>query len=269
MAEVSGGVDIFMLLETKAGVVKGESKDHSHTNEIQVMSVSYGASNPTKSTAGDGDWKPDIHDVVVASRSDAVCLPVLYQASISGTPFTKVTLSWRKAGAKNNSGEANGDYMQVRLINALISSYSVNSETGGATPTESISFTYQQVEFMYLQQNQQGVMADKVHKGWHVGKNKCGVVGADAARTKAGTGAPRRINNPAPAGIRKLQVAREDRRDMNDRKGTAPTGQVGGSLRAAAAAAGSARPSRATRSCGCFCSNFWRRWGTGSGRSTN
>jgi type VI secretion system secreted protein Hcp len=156
-----------MLLESaQSGVIKGESQDAVHPNEIQLEGFEYSVANPNKS-AGDGDWKPEFPPIkisVIPSRAS----PFLLQAAWDGRLFKRLTISCRKMGAKR-TGDANGDYLQWRFHNARVVDFQHKYDDD--TPSESVEFTYQTVEMIYIQQGQTGALEETFQRGWMVGKN--------------------------------------------------------------------------------------------------
>jgi len=159
---------VYMFLESaQSGVVKGESMDAMHPNEIQLLSFDVGVANPNKS-AGDGDWKPDFPPLkvsVIPSRAS----PFMFKAACEGTLFKRLTISCRKSGAAK-TGQANGDYMQWRFHNVRVVDYQHKCEDD--TPKEDVEFSYQVVEMVYIQQAQSGALDEMFQRGWMVGKNK-------------------------------------------------------------------------------------------------
>jgi type VI secretion system secreted protein Hcp len=168
MADNITATYVYMLLESaQSGIVKGESLDAAHPNEIQLESFDFGVANPNKS-AGDGDWKPDFPPLkvtVIPSRAS----PFLFKAACDGALFKRLTISCRKTGAKK-TGEANGDYMQWRFHNVRVVDYQLKVDDD--TPDETIEFSYQVVEMVYIQQSATGTLDDMFQRGWMVGKNK-------------------------------------------------------------------------------------------------
>jgi type VI protein secretion system component Hcp len=59
--------------------------------------------------------------------------------------------------------------MQWRLCNARVSSY----QLGGSAekPMETVSFSYESFEIVYIKQSQTGALDEKYQQGWAVGKN--------------------------------------------------------------------------------------------------
>src|SRR2546421_854972 len=105
-------VDIFLQIPK----VNGESADSGFKNAIEVLHWSWGLtqSGTTHTGAGSGAGKVNVQDLSFTKFVDTAS-PVLLQKCCDGTPFTKATLTLRKAGATPLV------YMVITLQNVLIS----------------------------------------------------------------------------------------------------------------------------------------------------
>src|SRR4029450_6240559 len=85
--------DIF----AKLGDIKGESTDAKHTDEIEVLSFSWGVTNPAPSGSGAGAGKATFKDLSITHHIDKAS-PKLLEACATGTHLKDATITHRKAG---------------------------------------------------------------------------------------------------------------------------------------------------------------------------
>src|SRR5215472_8307072 len=88
-------VDMFI----KIGVIKGESKDDTHKDEIDVLAWSWGESNSgtTHQGGGGGSGKVNVQDLSFTKWVD-LSTASLMQACTTGQHIDTATLTVRKAG---------------------------------------------------------------------------------------------------------------------------------------------------------------------------
>jgi type VI secretion system secreted protein Hcp len=157
-------VDYFI----KIGGIPGESKDSKHKGEIELVSFSWGATNPLAGGVGGGGGagKVQIQDFNFTKRTDKAS-PKLFLACAKGEHIKEAVLVARKAGG------APQEFLKIRFDEVVISSY----QTGGAAqgedaPFDQVSFGFGKIEFEYRPQKADGSLDDPVKAGWDVIKNK-------------------------------------------------------------------------------------------------
>lgn len=158
--------DYFLhLVDSKTGVVKGESQDSVFSEEIDVVSFNIQVTGPLLDAASASDGGScTFHEaefvVMVSAASNT-----LFTLCCTGEILKTVTLTCRKAGA----GKLN-PYLQWRFHRAQISDYTV---TGSAEmPTESIKVRYAKVEMAYTKQKGDGSMDGAPRTaGWDTDQN--------------------------------------------------------------------------------------------------
>ncbi len=127
----------------RGGDILGTSTDPTHLHWINVLSYQSGVSNPgTPTTSGKVTFEP----FSVTKQLDKAS-PQLSEAAALGRAYT-VTLQVCSLGAKEIC------FMQYTLENARVTA--VQDGSGGQNPTESVTFSYGQVKWQYLQQNPDG-----------------------------------------------------------------------------------------------------------------
>ena len=144
--------DIYLKIEG----VPGESVDADHKGEIEVMSWSLGASQPTSprfgGSAASGRMAqgapvspPQGPGAITVSKPYDPASVKLMQACAQGKHFPKATLTVRKAGGGQQ------EYMTYELENVMISSYSLSPQSGassgGDRPMESLSLNYTKITY--------------------------------------------------------------------------------------------------------------------------
>ena len=140
-------VDYFLKLDT----VEGESKATGHTNEIQVLSWSWGASNTSTigGSGGSGAGKADLSDLNIMMEFDK-SVAHLMQGLTKGTHFKTGVLAAVK------SGSGNKDYLIISLTELFVTSLQLSASS--EVPTVSLSLSYKTVKLEYKMQDAEGVL---------------------------------------------------------------------------------------------------------------
>ena len=133
-------VRMFMQIEG----IPGESTDKDHTNEIDVDSFSWGATQ-TGTSVGGGAGKVSFQDLHFVHKVDKAS-PKLFLATATGEPITKVELTVRKSGDKPL------EYIKIKMTDVIISSVSP-SASGDSIPTEQVTLNFAKYEIEYTPQD--------------------------------------------------------------------------------------------------------------------
>ena len=155
-------VDMFM----KVGDIKGEARDKSHGDEIDVLSWSWEMtqSGTTHSGGGGGAGKVDIQDMQFSKWVDKAS-PNLMMACSNGKHYPKAMLTVRKAG------ENPVEYMKITMENVLVTGV----ETGGRKDedklTETVRLNFAKVKTEYTPQADDGSAEAAVIYGWNIAEN--------------------------------------------------------------------------------------------------
>ncbi len=131
-------VDIFLKLDG----IKGESKDSKHKDEIDVLSWSWGITNPARGPAR-------LQEIVVVKHVDASS-PSLFDAVCSGDGIQDGQIVVRRAGDKAE------DYLKITMEDVQISSFTPAAGAGDALPMEQVSLSFQKVVLEYRRQREDG-----------------------------------------------------------------------------------------------------------------
>ena len=128
--------DAFLKLDG----IEGESADHKHKGEIEVLSFSWGISNTgaNASGGGGGAGKTTVHDFSIVKMIDATS-PLLFEKCCTGEHIGggQFTLVDRQTGL---------GFYKIRFDEILVSSVQPAANPGGGVPTESLSLNFTRIE---------------------------------------------------------------------------------------------------------------------------
>jgi type VI secretion system secreted protein Hcp len=131
-------VDYFLKLDG----IEGESADRDHKGEIEILSFSWGLSQPEEAggEGGAGTGKVTLQDFhFTASFSKAS--PQLMLACASGRHIKQGTLIGRTAT------KGNQQFYKVTLTDVLVSSYQTAGAGGEALPGEQFALNFAKIEY--------------------------------------------------------------------------------------------------------------------------
>lgn len=156
-------VDVFL----KLGDIKGESKDSKHPGEIDVLSWSWGISQPASMAAGGGRGagKANFSDLTFMHALDKAS-PVLMQKCASGDHIPEGTLVSRKAG------KGQQEYLIIKMNEILITS--IQPSGSSEHPLESVSLSCGKIDLEYKPQKDDGSLDAGLHFVYDIKANKEG-----------------------------------------------------------------------------------------------
>lgn len=156
-------VDYFLKLDG----IKGESFDAKHKDEIELVSFSWGVSNPTLVAAGGGGaaGKAQFTDFEVAAPV-SLASPKLFLACASGQHIKEGTLVVRK------SGEAQVEYLKFKLSDILVSSYQETGNNEEDRPLDVVAFNFAKVEMTYTSYDATGKARAVETASWDLKQGK-------------------------------------------------------------------------------------------------
>jgi len=136
--------DYYLLI---AGV-NGESQAQGMTNNIELDSWSWGASNPA-SLGGKGlaAGKPSLADLSVTFSLEAGSFTMVKDL-VTGAHVATTTFTGRKTGG----GGTPYNYLVITLTNCFITSFSTGGGSTG-TPSASLSIAYEKIQYQYYTQD--------------------------------------------------------------------------------------------------------------------
>src|SRR5512138_1737544 len=140
--------------------VEGESIHKDHKGEIEVLSWTWGVSNANLgSGTGSGKGKANASDLHFTHLYDKAS-PILAKKCAEGKHFPTVVMTARK------SGEGQKDFLKITMKEVFITS--VQPSGGGhGDIMESVSMSYQKIDFAYKPQDEKGALGGEVKFGWN------------------------------------------------------------------------------------------------------
>ena len=137
--------------------IDGESLDSKHKNWVDVLSFSWGVSQPS---SGSGQFTGHVvpEDFSFFHAVDKAS-PKLMLACAEGDPISTIQVSFRKAG----TGGGGIDYLKYSFFDVFVSSVhpggqsrAVQLKLEDALPMEEVSFNYGKVQIAYQPQDRSG-----------------------------------------------------------------------------------------------------------------
>jgi type VI secretion system secreted protein Hcp len=145
--------------------IAGESVDSKHKDEIDVLSWSWGESQPAAAgPGGGGAGKVAMNDLHVSANLSKAG-PELLLACASGKHLKSAVLTGRRGG------KVQAEFLSFSLSDVLVTAY----QTGGTTadaPLDSLSLSFSKIEMTYQQQSAKGGPGATTRAGWDRKANK-------------------------------------------------------------------------------------------------
>ncbi len=143
--------DMFLYLETnRAGVVKGESVDASHPNEIQVLDWSWGMTSSHQVGGAGTATRMALSELHIHKRADSATT-ALMSVMRTNDVVKKGVLSVRKAGGNPV------DYLIITIERGRITSLDIRSDmSDGPHVIEHLTFAFEKIEVVYVPQDDKG-----------------------------------------------------------------------------------------------------------------
>lgn len=140
-------MDMFIRI----GTLKGESRDKTHAEKIDVLAWSWGMSNSGSAHTGGGAGagKANVQDLSITKYIDKSS-PALMLACCKGTHYDDAELIVRKAG------DTPLEYVKVTLSEVLITAVSTGGSGGEDRLTENVTLNFAKVKVEYQEQDAKG-----------------------------------------------------------------------------------------------------------------
>jgi type VI secretion system secreted protein Hcp len=141
-------VDMFLKLGDK---FKGESRDKTHAQAIDILAWSWGMSNSGTAHMGGGAGagKVNVQDISVTKYVDAASAGLLL-ACATGEHIDSADLIVRKAGTTPV------EYIKVTMTEVMITAVSTGGSGGEDRLTENVTLNFAKVKFVYTEQDATG-----------------------------------------------------------------------------------------------------------------
>jgi type VI secretion system secreted protein Hcp len=138
----------------KCGTIKGESASTKHMDEIELLSWSWGATNPTTIVgSGMSAGKVSMSDLSFTKHVDKSS-PKLLELCITGKHMDDATLCC----SKQTGGKTPEDFLTLKLKEVYVSSFQAGGSSGEDVGTESVSITYGSINYDYKAQDKTGTL---------------------------------------------------------------------------------------------------------------
>jgi type VI secretion system secreted protein Hcp len=143
--------DAFLKIHDSAGniLIKGESTDKGHPDEIEIDSFSWGVSNTgSVSSGGGGGAGKAVAQDFSFSTGLSKASPSIMLACATGRHFPFATLTCRKAG-----GPSQVEFLKIKLSDFIVSSYGTGGSADGEAPVpqDDFSLNFVKIDFLYTQ----------------------------------------------------------------------------------------------------------------------
>jgi type VI secretion system secreted protein Hcp len=155
--------DIF----AKIGDIKGESLDSKHKDEIEVLSWSWGVTNPVKvSGSGGGTGKASFHDLSFTHKIDKAS-PLLLKGCATGQHLKEATITHRKAG------KGQQEFLIIKMNDVLVTAVTEDDSSEGGR-LETVSLAFAKVDLEYRPQKSDGSLDAGIHFKYDIKAHKEG-----------------------------------------------------------------------------------------------
>jgi len=157
-------VDYF--LDISSGNIKGECQDKDHSDQLQLLSWSWGGTNASSVAgpgAGSGAGKVSLGDFHVVIMFDT-SVPPFFKNLCTGKHIPTGKMTAVKAGSDGKP------YLTVTLSEMFITSLQIGAST--EHPTVNASFSYNEIKIEYSSQGKDGVVKNSGTTGYNLKENK-------------------------------------------------------------------------------------------------
>lgn len=158
----------------KISTVPGESTDDKHKDWIEIMSFSWGVSQPATGSSSSGGARSaercNHQDFSITKTLDKAS-PKLFLSCCKGEHIPAVTVELCRATGDKTK------YMEYKLTDVIISSVRPGgtSKAGEALPLEEVAFNYSKIELTYTETDHKtGKPKGDVKGNWDLSANKGG-----------------------------------------------------------------------------------------------
>lgn len=156
--------DIF----AKIGDIKGESTDSKHKDEVEVLSYSWGVTNPAHigTGGGGGVGRATFQDLSIVHKIDKAS-PQLLQACATGEHLKEATITFRKAG------KGQQEFLIIKMNDVIITGV-VQSAPSSEAGSETVSLEFAKVDWEFKPLKADGTLDAGIHFKFDIKANKTG-----------------------------------------------------------------------------------------------
>jgi type VI secretion system secreted protein Hcp len=150
--------DIF----AKIGDIKGESFDDKHKDEIEVLSYSWGVTNPGN-VHGGASGKATFQDLSITHHIDKAS-PALMRACATGEHLKEATITHRKAG----KGQL--EFLIIKMNDVIITGVTHTRDSNDSS--ENVTMAFAKVDLEYRPQKADGSLDAGIHFKYDIAGSK-------------------------------------------------------------------------------------------------
>lgn len=146
--------------------IPGESTDVKHKGEIDVLSFSWGVTNPVATGSGGGSsvGRPTFQHVTFSHVIDKAS-PLLVQSCALGQHIKTATLT------QSAAGKTAADFLQFKFEDVVVTAVT-EAGAGDQRLAESVSLAYAKVHMAYSPQKADGSFDPPIKFGFDLAANK-------------------------------------------------------------------------------------------------
>ncbi len=142
--------------------IQGESQHAKHKDEIDILSWSWGASNPvTIVGAGMSAGKVSMSDLTISKRVDKSS-PKLLALNVTGKHVANAVLT----ASKSTGAKTPEDFLTIKLEEVYVASYQIGGSHGEDVGSESLSLAYGKINYDYKEQKKDGTLTSAGEVGY-------------------------------------------------------------------------------------------------------
>src|SRR5215471_13741736 len=150
----------------------GEATTSGHVGEIEILSWSFGSSNP--STVGPGSEGSGAGRVTISSfnfmKKVDKSSPDMWMKCCTGQHYPSALVTMNKATG-GTTGQTQKPFLTYQFNEVFVDSIQWSGSTGGDDmPTESVSFSFGKIKCMYQKQDKTGAVGNPVFGDWDIQK---------------------------------------------------------------------------------------------------
>lgn len=159
------GIEMFLKIDG----IPGESTDTRHPDEIDILSYTWGESQPvgpSSGTGGAGVGKVTMQEFQFAMHVNKAS-PKLFLACAGGVHIRNAVLTIRHSGSNPM------DFLKWTFTEVTVASYHTSATAPpGEPPTDQVGFRFAKIETEYIPLNANGTPGAPVKAGWDVAANR-------------------------------------------------------------------------------------------------
>jgi type VI secretion system secreted protein Hcp len=152
-------VDMFL----KVDGILGESRDHQHGEEMEIIEYGWGMTSPRDSFSGMASGAPRVDNLTLVKRVDKGT-PKFIEALTRNKRLKEAVLSFRKAGLQAE-GKPQMDFLVITLTDVFVVNWQPAGEDSEAL-LEKVTFNFRKFSTAYFGQKRDGTPEGKIEVTW-------------------------------------------------------------------------------------------------------